>query len=201
MKGVEVLWPKHVALVCRKADPTIEHGKDTDFSEEMIAYALGYSREALVTGRQEIVPKEEPQAFPILNHTYKCPKHGAYYFVRVVARPLDGKMLPAGIMCVRIDEEQIVQGPIRSFLPDLEPVDCGKHYPWKPVGSLLPACAIRDGAAQGGLPIGFMLPNASKINVHVFDVTAEEPVTLEVAVLTAYYSTKAEEMVVDPKIQ
>lgn len=196
---VKVDWPKTVALVVKREmvpgrvleDPKLKDSKET------VAYELGFSKEEIIWQKAEISPKETPQDIPGFSHVYKCPIHAAYYLARVVVRPLDGKMLPKGIVHVHLDGELILEGRISEFLPDLDPVDCLKPYPWKKSERNFPACPMRDdGGVEGAHQIGFMMPNLAKVEVWLGEVTTEEKMTLEVGVIAAFYSTKKSEITV-----
>lgn len=186
---IKVAWPQKIALVAKKAQmdkPEEEWKRD--------AYEMGFSKERIISKTVEILANEVPQDLTALAHTYKCAVWGAYYLSRVFVRPLDGKMLPTGNLSVVVDGEVIIKGPISAFLPDPEPLDCTKSYPWEQTRILFIACAYKDGQAYAAHQYGFMLPNDTQVKVKLAGVTAEEVVSLEVSALTAYYSTKVGEI-------
>lgn len=193
-QSVRVLWPDQVALVCRKNDSRVSQKEELKGDDSpYVAYALGFSKENIVWGTIEIKPAVIAQELVGLTHWYECPIYGSYYLTRLIVRPLGGKMFPKGGLCLQVDGEPVVHGLLSTFLPDLEPIDASKPYPWLKTKYLYPACVLAPEGAMGGEQLGFMLPNRSKVEVHLNDLMAEEPVTLEIGLITAYYSTKASE--------
>ena len=192
MTGMKVLWPERLALVCKKNDLGVLQKDIKDYGGDEVAYQMGFSREEIVWGKVAIAPKEPPKDVIALQHEYTCSKYGAYYLSRVVVRPLEGKMLPQGGLCLQADGQAVTHGPLSRFLPDPEPIDCTKTYAWEKI-KLFKACVLAPEGALGEQQLGFMLPNLSKVQVHLSDVVAEETVSLEIGIVTAYYSTKASE--------
>jgi len=189
----KVLWPPRLALVCKTGDTRVLQTPALP-AESEVAYRMGFSNERIITKSVEIDPAG-PKELVALAHVYQCPLWGAYYLARAVLRPLEGKMLPKGHLSVCIDGESIVNFPLSYFLPDPEPIDCKKLYPWVETKDLYKACALVNDVAMGAHRLGFMLPNATKIEVHLSLIEAQEKVTLELGILSAYYSTKEEEIV------
>lgn len=197
-ESMKVLWPERLALVCKKTDPGVLE-KDIKGYDE-VAYEMGYAKEEIVWGKVEVNSLWVSKDLIALEHEYTCPIHNAYYLARVVVRPLDGKMLPKGSLCVRVDREAVAQGPLSSFLPDPGPIDYEKPFAWEKNDHVYRACVKTDEGAWPNRRLGFMLPSGSKVSVHLNDITPEEAMTLEVGIVTALYSTKIGE-ITKPKVE
>jgi hypothetical protein len=196
---VKVTWPKTVALVFRRLllPKQVQEDLSRGVDGEEVAYQAAFSKEQILWKKTEISPAEKPQELLAMKYVYKCPVHGAYYLPKVVVRPLDGKTLPKGIIHVYVDGGLLMEGWISDFLPDMEPVNCLKLSGWMKNESTFRAHTLKtNGAPDLEHQIGYMLANDSKVEVRLTDVTTEEPVTLEVGLLSAYYSTKKSEVTV-----
>jgi hypothetical protein len=194
---VEVKWPSKLGIIFRRGLLSEKEQRTIpDLAPgELVAYGLDFSKEQILWTKTEISPKDKPQDLVVLKHTYKCPTHGLYYFPKVVVRPLEGKTLPKGIIRVHADGQLVMEGWIADFLPDQKPVDCLKLSQWKEAKDIFPAYTLNNtGAADPNRQVGYMLTNLSKVEVTLSDVMAEEMMTLEIGLLTAYYSTRKSEV-------
>lgn len=194
--SIKVAWPNTIALIYTRPKTVPPDWKGA-VEHEDCAYELGFSKEEIVKGSVALSEKDDSRMVTALETMFKCSVVGAYYLPLVFARPLEGKLLPKGILSVRADGETVMKGEISEFLPDLDPVDCLKSRSWEKTKSIFRACTMRsDGSAEGYNQIGVMLTNYTKAQIELSDLKVEEKMSLEVGFLAAYYSTKKSEITV-----
>lgn len=172
-----VIWPPTLALVHQVKGN---------------AYEMRFLKESPVKGTILIKALPIAQGLLAFEHEYTSSVTDAHYLAAIQVRPLEGRRLPKGNVKVILEEEPIIKGPIASFLPDPDPLDCARVRHWKKTENSFTANALINKEAIASMQIGFMAINRAKVEVYLSEIVAEEAVPLEIMLVSALYTTKKE---------
>lgn len=158
---------------------------------EKETYRMRFVEEKIVQAEVTFDPIRSAASEVPIRKDYQSQICDAHYLARLYARPLSGK-LPAGHLTASLDGEVVADADLSVFLlPDGTINAESVLPPWKPTVNTFKALPMMDeGNADGKHPIGFMIPNGSRLELAVTELSSREECSLEVGAIVAHYSTK-----------
>jgi hypothetical protein len=123
----------------------------------------------------------------VLCRDYHCAQVNAFYLPMVLLELEPGVPCPEGVLSLSLDDEIALEEPLEFFLqpPELE------KYPWKTIKQGLPAVvALSETSADQNRVIGFILANATAIEVSLKNIVAKQKTTLKIRIPLAQYTTR-----------
>lgn len=94
----------------------------------------------------------------------ECHLTHAVHLLGAKVRTLDGLELPEGTLRIRVDQEVVLEEDLETLAEDRDPL----LLPWQaidPKNCLFVATEIVENVADGGQQLGFLLPNASNVEI------------------------------------
>lgn len=127
----------------------------------------------------------KPATFTVMDHTTKHGNSQVSYLGGFRVKVLEGVM-PKGRLRAYSDACVMVSEDLAFFENPVDPA----LVPWKKGSCLFDAVALRENELQLGVQLGFMLPNASKMEV-LLDLDPGPRVKLEIEALGGEYEGRS----------